>query len=152
MNSLSRRNGGFPSIFSDWFDKPSLLAPDFFDFDASFAPTRLGMNVPSVNVEETSKEFVLEMAAPGMTRKDFKVEVDNGTLCISSEKEEEKKEKEKDYTRHEFSYSSFSRTFSLPDNVKDNSIEAKYDNGILRVTIPKKEVTPVKAAKEIAVA
>lgn len=152
MSTLIKRNGGFPSLFSDWINPASLLPSDFMDLESTLTPfSRLGLNLPSVNVKETPKEFVLEMAAPGLTRKDFKVEVDNNTLCISSEKEEEKKEENKDYTRREFSYNSFSRSFTLPDNVKENNVEAKYDNGILKVTIPKKEITPVKAPKAIAV-
>ena len=91
------------------------------------------------------------MAAPGLERKDFKVEVENGMLCISSEKEEESKEEKKNYTRREYSYNSFSRSFTLPDNSLPDKINAKYENGVLHITLPKKEVTVQKLAKEIKV-
>lgn len=152
MSLLIKTNGGMPSLFSDWLN-PAMLTSDFMDFDseASFSALRLGINVPSANVTETSKEYLVDLAAPGLERKDFKVEVSNHILTISSEKSEEKKEEKKGYTRKEFSYNSFSRTFTLPDNVKENSIDARYQDGILKVIIPKKEVTISKPVREIAV-
>jgi HSP20 family protein len=93
----------------------------------------------------------LELAAPGMDKKDFKVNVENGTLTISAEKKEESKEEKKNYTRREYSYSSFSRSFRLPENCTAEKIDAKYDNGILRVTLPKKQMTLSQPAKEIKV-
>jgi len=87
-----------------------------------------------------------------MKKDDFKVDVENGILTISSEMQEEKKDEDKNYRRREFSCSSFSRTFSLPENVDENNINAKYDNGMLQVTIPKKEVTSSKQKKQISVA
>ena len=115
-------------------------------------PARLGINVPSVNIRETPKDYILEVAAPGMERKDFNIEIDNHTLCISAEKEEKKEEKEENrYSRKEYSFNSFSRYFTLPDDVKENNIDAKYENGILKLTVPKaKESTP-NAVKKIAV-
>jgi HSP20 family protein len=86
-----------------------------------------------------------------MKREDFKVDVENGALTISSEKEEEKKEEEKNYKRREFVYNKFSRTFQLPENIDENSINARYDNGMLQVTIPKKEIKESKQKKEIKV-
>ena len=86
-----------------------------------------------------------------MEKKDFKVEVINNILTVSSEQEEEKKEENKNYTRREFFYNSFSRSFSLPDNSLPDKIDAKYDNGILTLTLPKKEVTTPKPVKEIKV-
>lgn len=152
MSLLVKTNGGFPTLLSDWLN-PALVASDFMDFDsdAPFQALRLGINVPSANVSETPKEYLVELAAPGLERKDFKVEIDNHTLTISSEKKEESKEEKNGYSRKEFSYSSFSRSFSLPDNVKEANIDAKYQDGILKISIPKKEVTVSKPSREIAV-
>ena len=91
------------------------------------------------------------MAAPGLERKDFKVEVENGILFIRSEKKEEKKEETKNFTRREFSYNSFSRSFTLPENCITDNIMAHYENGILFITLPKKEMTFTKPVKEIKV-
>jgi HSP20 family protein len=137
-----------PSLLTDWFIPRTFLSPEFFDLDF---PTFKGeMNVPSVNIKETEKEYWVEMAAPGLERKDFKIEIENNMLSISAEKEEKKEEKAEDYARKEFSYNSFCRTFTLPENVKEN-IDAKYENGLLKVHIPKKEVTAVKPVKHIEV-
>jgi HSP20 family protein len=150
MNLIVKKNGGLPSLLSDFFAQSPLLGKDWFDFDSSL-PSRLGINVPTANITETAKEFQLELAAPGLQRKDFNVEVDNHTLKISSEKEEEKKEDESEYFRREYSFNSFVRTFTLPDNVKENAIDAKYENGILKVIIPKLKETPVKPVHKVAV-
>jgi HSP20 family protein len=153
MSLLVKTNGGFPTLFSDWLN-PAMLTSDLMDFDleAPFSALRLGMNVPSANVKETGKEYIVELAAPGLERKDFKVEVNDHNLNISSEKKEEKKEEKDGYSRKEFSYSSFSRSFALPDNVKEGDIDAKYKDGILKIVIPKKEITVSKPVREIAVA
>ena len=138
-------------FLSDW--PSSLLDRDFFDVESNMLPARLGVNIPSVNIRETPKEYVLEVAAPGLERKDFNIEVDNRTLTISAEKEEKKEEKREEdgYSRKEYSFNSFSRSFTLPDNVKDSDIDAKYDNGILKVTVPKEKETAGKAVKKITV-
>jgi HSP20 family protein len=141
-----------PSMLMDWPMPTTLFGPDFLDDNFEFPSlNRLGVTVPSVNVSETPKEYKLELAAPGLERKDFKIEVDNHTLCISAEKEEEKKENENDYTRREYSFNSFSRSFTLPENVKESSIDAKYENGVLKVLIPKQKETPAKITRQIQV-
>jgi HSP20 family protein len=150
MNMLVKNS--LPSLLMDWPLSSSLFGPDFLDSNFEFPSfTRLGVNVPSVNVSETPKEYKLEVAAPGLDRKDFKIEVENHCLCISAEKEEEKKEKEGDYTRREYSFNSFSRSFNLPENVKEGHIDAKYENGVLKVIVPKAKETPVKATRQIEV-
>lgn len=146
--NLVKKNGGLPSLLSDFFGS-SLIDRDFFDLDVF--PSRLGINVPTANVTETAKEFRIELAAPGLERKDFNVEVENHTLKISAEKEEEKKEKDGEYSRREYSFNSFSRSFALPDNVKEGNIDAKYENGVLRVSIPKAKETPVSPSHKVAV-
>lgn len=140
-----------PSVFTDWFIPRSFLSPEFFDMESSLLPFQNKMNIPSVNIKETTKEYKVEMAAPGLERKDFKIEVENHTLMISAEKEEEKKEEGVDYSRKEFSYNSFERTFTLPEDVKEGNIDAKYENGILQILIPKKEVAAAKPVKQIQV-
>lgn len=153
MTLVVKRNGSlFPSLSSDLFDVDRFFSPGLLDVENKFWDLDIAKAIPPVNVSETEKEFKLELAAPGLTRKDFKVEADNGTLTISSEKEEEKKEEKKNYKRREYSYSGFSRSFTLPENVLADKIDAKYEDGILRLMIPKKEVTFSKPKKEIVVA
>ena len=142
--TLSKK-GLFPTWANDLFDT------GLWDFDGGISAVDLGVRVPSVNITEDDKGFKIEMAAPGLERKDFKVEVEKGMLIISSEKEEESNEEKKNYTRREYSYNSFSRSFALPDNSMPEKINAKYENGILSITLPKKEITVSKPAKEIEV-
>jgi HSP20 family protein len=148
--SLVKTNGTlFPAI-------PSLL-DDFFGrdwLDSSMANWRTSdSTLPAVNVRETNDDYLIEVAAPGMKRNDFKIELDNGVLTISSQRENSHEEKDGNYTRREFSYQSFQRSFALPQNlVKGDEIKAKYDDGILRITVPKTEDAKAKPAKQIAVA
>ncbi|MGH2563460.1 MAG: Hsp20/alpha crystallin family protein, partial [Ginsengibacter sp.] len=97
--------------------------------------------VPAVNIKESAENYEVEVAAPGMTKKDFKVELDGNSLTISSERSTEKEEKDDErYSRKEFSYQSFQRTFTLQKDVMDiDKIQAKYENGLLHLLIPKKE-------------
>lgn len=126
---------------SDW---PLLASPswitDFFDSERFFDSDwlRRTQMLPAVNVNEKEKEFEIEMAAPGMKKADFKISHENHTLTISSEKEEKREEKEKDYMRREFNFSSFTRSFNLPENAMEDKIAAHYEDGILKVSIPKK--------------
>jgi len=149
--ALKKRNGSH-SLFSDlfkpmssWFDR------DLFDFDSEFMPTKLGINLPTANITESPKKFNLELAAPGLEQKDFSIEIENDMLTISAEKEEMKKEKEEEYSRKEYSFNSFSRSFRLPENINEDKIEAKYENGVLKITIPKVKETPVKPVHKIEV-
>jgi HSP20 family protein len=125
---------------------------DFSDNDRFFYSDWLKkQSMPAVNVKETEKNFEIEVAAPGLNKKDFKITVDNGVLTISSEKEEEKEQKEKDYTRKEFSYSSFSRSFTLPENVNEEDVKANYEDGVLKLNVAKKSIAQSKAKKGIEV-
>lgn len=151
MGTLLKRESLLPSWTSDLLNPAKLFSPNLLDFNGDFPSLDLASRLPSVNVEEDEKEFIIEMAAPGLEKKDFKIAVDNGCLTISSEKEEEKKEEKKNYLRREYSYNSFTRTFAMPDNSIPDKINAKYDNGILHVTIPKEKMTITKPAKEIKV-
>ncbi len=152
MSLLVKKNRAtLPSLVSDFFDNGRLF-PSVFDLDTNLFDLDGGsLLVPNANIVESEKDFHIELAAPGLDRKDFKVEVDNGVLSISAKKEEEKKEENKNYKRREFSYNSFSRSFTLPENCHSDKIDAKYENGLLKVTLPKKEVTVSKPVKEIKV-
>jgi HSP20 family protein len=108
--------------------------------------------LPAVNVKETNDDFVLEVAAPGMTKKDFKINYQNNVLTISSEKEEEREDKSNQYSRREFSYRSFQRSFTVPANeVDSDKISANYAEGILSVKLPKREEVKPKPAREIKI-
>jgi len=151
MKSLVKSNGTLfptiPSLFDDFFTRDWL--------DSSLANWRVnGATLPAVNVMETNDDFRIEVAAPGMKRSDFKVELDNNVLTISSEREDKSEEKDSNgnCTRREFTYQSFQRSFSLPENkVLGDKITARYADGILHVTVPKSEDAKVKPAKQITV-
>ena len=106
-------------------------------------------DLPAVNIQEDDKQFTLEMAAPGMKKDDFKINLDNNLLTISKEEKEEKEEKKENYTRREFVYNSFSRSFRLPKTIEVDKIKADYKNGILKMTLPKD--AKAKLTREISV-
>lgn len=138
-----------------WRDRTLPTANTFFDNffrdDDGFFPTVVrDRTVPAVNVSEDEKSFKVELAAPGMTREDFHVEVERNMLIIRSEKEEKKEEEEKNWTKKEYNYTSFERSFWMPENVLANKVSAAYKDGILTITLPKKEVE-VKQTKAIEV-
>ncbi|WP_448519663.1 Hsp20/alpha crystallin family protein [Rhodoflexus sp.] len=108
--------------------------------------------LPSVNIKENNDEFVVEMAAPGMEKTDFKINLNNNLLTISSEKQEEKNEEKDEFVHKEFSYRAFQRSFTLPDIVHSDNITAKYENGVLSVHIPKKEEAKKQQPKQIEIA
>jgi HSP20 family protein len=130
----------FPSLFNEgWLT-------DFFDNDRFFDADWMKRTqiVPAVNVVEKEKEFEIELAAPGLTKKDFNITVENGILTIAVEKEMEKEEKEKNFTRKEYNYTNFTRSFNLPENVKFDKVDAWYENGILRMVLPKEVDVKIK--------
>jgi len=134
-----------------WFN--DFLGKDFFDF----APVQsFGKTVPAINIKETENDFKIEVAAPGLKKEDINVELENGVLTISAESRTEKEESDKEgrYTRKEFSYSSFKRSFSVnEDSVDADKIEGKYENGVLNLVLPKKAKSePEKKSKTIQVA
>lgn len=137
---------------------PSLSFPNFadnfFKDDDFFDGHWLGkaMTVPAVNVMETKESFELELAAPGMKKEDFKIEIKDGALVISAETKSEKEETGERYTRKEFNFNSFSRSFWLPENVKSDEIKAKYADGVMKVTVPKAEVKKEAPVKKVAIA
>jgi HSP20 family protein len=147
FRSGSNRTPSLPSLIDRFFDT------DLLDWDAfNFAGDN--MTLPAVNLKETKNEYCIEVAAPGLNKEDFKVSYDDGMLTISSEKQQEKEEKEGEkVTRREFSYESFQRSFTVPEDVVNTEkISAKYENGILYVTLPKhEEAKKAKNVKEIKI-
>ena len=122
---------------------------DFFDTDYML---RANSTAPAINVKETDKAYVVELAAPGMKKEDFNVHInDEGNLIIKMEKKDEKKEEDKSarYLRREFSYSKFEQTLLLPDDVKKEDITAKVENGVLTVELPKVVEEKVKVSRQI---
>lgn len=127
----------FGKRFSDIMD-------EFFN-DA--VATRQHAFAPSIDISETDKQYLIDVEVPGMDKKDIELNVDNNTLTISGERKFEKKEEDKHYHRVESSYGNFSRSFTLPDNVESESIQATYNNGILHITIEKSEQKMKKQIK-----
>src|SRR5688572_1503483 len=151
MKTLVNTNGNSLSSIPSLLN--SLFADDWLDSSLSnWTSARASM--PAVNVRESNDEFIIEVAAPGMKRNDFKVELDNDMLTISSVREETREEngRESDYMRREFNYQAFQRSFSLPEaKVEGGKISAKYADGVLYVTIPKREEAKLKPVRQISV-
>ncbi|KIC93733.1 Hsp20/alpha crystallin family protein [Flavihumibacter solisilvae] len=126
---LIRRGELFPAFFDDffrpWNDWPGLGK---------------SITTPAVNIVENKNHFEVSVAAPGLKKSDFNISVEDNMLTISCEKEEKKEDRDERYTRKEYSYTSFSRSFTLPEEVIKDKIEAVYDDGVLRITLPKTEV------------
>ncbi len=148
--TLVKRNGNFlnplPMLFDDFFNR------DLFNWNNSnFSESNT--TIPAVNIKETAENYEVEVAAPGMSKKDFKVELDGNALTISSEKNQQKETKEEErYFRREFSYQSFQRTFNLQKDVVDiDKIEARYENGLLHLSIPKREEAKQKPPRLIQI-
>ena len=143
------KKSNFPSLLNErWLT-------DFFYTDRFFDSDLLKMasvpQLPMVNIIEEEKEFVVEMAAPGMTKKDFNIAIENGLLTISAENKVETEEVKKNFTRKEFNFNSFTRTFTMPEIVNEEKIDATYENGILKLHLGKKMLTKVPPKKAIAV-
>ena len=136
---------------TDWPHGNSLLA-DLFDNDRFFAsPWLSGRNMPAVNIKENERNYEVELAVPGYDKKDFEISIDNGVLTVSGEKSEETEKKEDNYTRREFGFSSFSRSFNLPTNINEENIDAKYADGVLKLTIAKRQESNGKSRKQISI-
>jgi HSP20 family protein len=124
---------------------------DFFDWsNRNYSPTNT--TIPSVNIKENDDEFEVELAAPGLVKSDFNIELNKDLMTISSEKKTENETNEgKQFARREFSYQTFSRSFYLPNSADAEKIKARYENGILKVSIPKKEEAKPRPAKQISI-
>lgn len=139
---LRKSRATMPSLIDEFFGR------DLMD---SLLSERTGVSTPAINVIENTDDFQIEVAAPGLDKQDFKIDLDNNVLTISSEKELKNEEKDGRYMRREFSYSSFTRSFSLPEAVNAEKIKANHKDGILRITIPKREEAKRKPPKQIAI-
>ena len=143
MTLLRRAHSGYP-VFSN-------LLEDIFSTVDNGASFKKYESLPSVNIAENNDGFKIEFAAPGLTKEEFKINLDNNVLTVESEKKEEKEESKENFTRREFNYSSFQRSFTLPDSANGEKIKAEYQNGILYIEIPKSEEAKVKPLREIEI-
>lgn len=135
---LVRFNSQFPNAF-DKFLKDDLNL---------FAGRDFSNNIPAVNIKENENNYSIELAAPGLNKEDFKLHVENDVLTVSAERKTENEHKEENYTRKEFGYASFKRSFRLPKTAQGEAIEASYKDGIVYITVPKKEAAK---AREIVI-
>ena len=138
---VKKSRESWPSLVDELFSND--FFPRFYNRNDSYS-------VPAVNITEGKKEYRIDVAAPGLNKDDFKVSLDNNVLSVSSEKEAKNETNEEDVLRREFSYTSFSRCFTLPDSVDANRIKASHKDGILNIVVPKREEA-VKPVKEIKV-
>lgn len=144
VNRNSRRNlPDLPTWIDEMFnrDLPSLFSANF----------NSGLSLPKVNIKETAEDYWVEMAVPGFKKSDFKIDLDNQTLTIQTHSTEEHEENNENYLRREFGYSAFQRSFSLPESVDGEKIKATYNDGILRLHLPKKEEAKKKPAQTIKI-
>jgi HSP20 family protein len=143
MNLVKRNVDYFPSILDEF------LKPDWLG-----GTQNVLASVPAVNIRETDTGFVLELAVPGKKKEDFSIEIDRNVLTIASEAKTENEQKDQNgrYTRREYSYSSFSRSFTLPQTVNADMIQASYEDGVLHVQLPKKEEALPKPKRLIEIA
>lgn len=130
--ALAKFNERTPFVFDDFF-KPWT---NWFETDLF---TGRAMTIPAVNITDKKDEFMIALAVPGMKKDDFNIDMDGNMITISCKKEETKEEKEDKFTRKEYNFSSFSRSFTLPDEVLKEKIEARYEDGVLKLFLPKKE-------------
>ena len=131
----------------------NLITSDFFNTD-DFLKDRFWLNrmdEPALNIKESDDDFEIELAAPGYSKKDFEVNIDNGYLNISAKKSSSKEEKDDDYTCKEFSYDSFERSLLLPDSIEDEKVKATYKDGILKFNLTKKEEAKKHSPKMIEI-
>jgi HSP20 family protein len=135
------KNHAVNPFFSDVFD--SILSD-------SFLSDKLASRVPAVNISETENEFNIELAAPGLKKEDFKINLDKNVLSVSADKKTENVEEGKKFSKREYSYNSFTRSFTLPDVADHGKIEAEYTDGVLKLAVAKKEEAKVQS-REIAV-
>jgi HSP20 family protein len=156
MSTLLAPRTLFPSFFDDDnFNLPSrLMDADVWSLPARAFNTPFFRNaaLPAVNIKDNPKSFDLELAVPGFKKEDLKVKVDGDVLTISSEKKKDSEEDKNGYTRREFSYSSFQRSFQLPANTDADNVKANFVDGILNLSIPKRKALPEKNGKEVRIA
>lgn len=121
-------------------------------FGSDLMPRDFALHMPSVNISESEKLYNIEVSAPGFNKEDFSIEVEEGVLTLKGEHKEENKTEEKNFVRKEFNAGSFTRRFNLTELVDEDRIDAKYENGILKIELPKKEEVKAKSLKNIPIA
>ncbi len=132
-------------FFTNFMDRKSMFE-NFFDTNGDFDIS------PAMNIKEKDKEFEVELAAPGLNKEDFNITLDEGILTISAQKEESKDAEKEGFVTKEFSYNSFSRSISIPENIdEDKEIKAKYEDGVLKLKLQKKEIMEPKKARQIQI-
>ena len=139
---LAKINRTYPSFLDEFFGR---------DFYPAHYQRSGFKNLPAVNIVEGENEYSIEVAAPGLEKKDFSIDIDNDCLTISSSRDDSSEDRQDQYTRREFRYNSFSRSFNLPETVDSENISASHKNGVLNVNIPKKEEAKAKPAHKIAI-
>ena len=144
MTIIRRANNNYPA-FQNWFE-------DFFTPVQQAINSGFRGTVPAVNIIENENKFDIEFAVPGFTKSDFSINLENDLLTVKSEKEDNSEENNSNYTRKEFRFSSFQRSFTLPDSADGEKIKAEYKDGILSIEIPKREEAKAKPARLIEVA
>ena len=140
MTPMMRTNNWIPAVFNDLFN-------------TDFMP-KMSATAPAINVKESATAYTVELAAPGMTKEDFNVHInDEGNLIIKMEQKKEQKEEDKSarYLRREFSYSKYEQTLILPDDVEKEHISARVEHGVLTVELPKQQQQQVKVSRQIEV-
>lgn len=147
--TLTRRNEGattLPGLMSDFFNVDPFFKPGWLDRE-------LSRNMPAVNIKETEKEFRIEVVAPGFKKEEFSIDLEGDVLTLSAERKSETKEEDPDarYTRREYNYSSFVRSFSLPENSQPEKIKAHYEDGVLHLDLPKKSNGGHKGKKKVSI-
>ena len=130
FNSDKSNNGSLLPTFNDVFDSI---------FNDTFFSDRMVTRVPAANISETEDHFHVELAAPGLKKEDFKISLDRNVLSISVEQQTENSDAPKNYSKREYSYSSFVRSFTLPDSANSEQIDAAYTDGVLKIDIAKRE-------------
>jgi HSP20 family protein len=146
VRKANNRFTNFPTMFNlfdDLFygDYPTVFSTDYSN----------RFNSPKINIKESKDTYTIEVAAPGLDKSDFEINLDNKTLSISAKNESKESDNDNGYARREFSYTSFNRNFTLPDSVDDAKIKAEYKDGILNVSLPKKEEAKQKPSRAIDV-
>ncbi len=144
MKLVKSRDPWFPSMFDDLFTEPFLAG-------LRIENRKIGCEIPPVNIHESDKEFLFEMAAPGLKKEDFTIDLEKDNITISCNKESETEKTEEKFTKREFNFLQFQRVFTLPESVDANKIKANYENGMLMVHLPKKAVGIEKAKREIKI-
>ncbi|MEM0517636.1 MULTISPECIES: Hsp20/alpha crystallin family protein [Aequorivita] len=147
LTRTTNNSSSYLPTWSSWID-------DIFNRELSSTFSQnfnTGMSLPKVNIKETADAYFVEMAVPGLKKSDFNINLENQVLSIATEVEENNEETKENYTRKEFGYSSFKRSFTLPETVEDGKIKATYNEGVLRIHLPKKEEAKQKPPRNIQI-